>query len=180
MSSFPRSSIVWLAIFLMAGTQSALPQQCPPNSHPAAVAIPGNLRTAQCFCDAGYENVAGVCVPIAAKPTIRRARPTRADCVGVARRQLKTDLARCRTPMIECLNNAGVGPAEAVCAASALVFASNPSKFTVTRAAIACGDKSYDRADVCGSTWTQCRSNPLKTYRQAIAACPNATVGGNR
>src|SRR5215203_5054730 len=32
------------------------------NAHPVAVAIPGNLRTAQCFCDDGYRRVAGVCV----------------------------------------------------------------------------------------------------------------------
>jgi hypothetical protein len=47
---------------LVAGTQSALAQRCPPNSHAAAVAIPGNLRTAQCFCNAGYVPVRGACV----------------------------------------------------------------------------------------------------------------------
>jgi hypothetical protein len=55
---------VWLAGFLIASTQHASAQRCPPNSHPAAVAIPGNLRTAQCFCNAGYRPVGGACVRI--------------------------------------------------------------------------------------------------------------------
>jgi hypothetical protein len=36
--------------------------QCPPNSHAVAVYIPGNLRTAHCWCDNGYVNKGGVCV----------------------------------------------------------------------------------------------------------------------
>jgi len=44
------------------GAQRA--QRCPPNSHPEAVAIPGNLRTAQCFCDPGFVPVNGLCVPV--------------------------------------------------------------------------------------------------------------------
>jgi hypothetical protein len=57
-----RFVIVLSAVFLLAGLHNALAQRCPPNSHPAAVAIPGNLRTAQCFCNAGYVPVRGVCV----------------------------------------------------------------------------------------------------------------------
>jgi hypothetical protein len=43
---------------------SALPAvaQCPANSHAVAVYIPGNLRTAHCWCNSGYLNVGGVCV----------------------------------------------------------------------------------------------------------------------
>ena len=71
MLSFPKSSAFWLAVFLMAGMQPALSQQCPPNSHAAAVAIPGNLRTAQCFCNDGYTRVAGACVRIVTSPAER-------------------------------------------------------------------------------------------------------------
>jgi hypothetical protein len=59
-SSF-KSAAFWLVVFLMASTQGAL-SQCRQNAHPVAVAIPGSLRSAQCFCDAGYDNVAGNCV----------------------------------------------------------------------------------------------------------------------
>ena len=36
--------------------------QCQPNSHAVTVYIPGNLRTAHCWCDDGYINNGGVCV----------------------------------------------------------------------------------------------------------------------
>jgi len=36
--------------------------QCPPNSHAVAVYVPGNLRTAHCWCNSGYINSGGTCV----------------------------------------------------------------------------------------------------------------------
>ncbi len=36
--------------------------QCPPNSHAVAVYVPGNLRTAHCWCNSGYINGGGGCV----------------------------------------------------------------------------------------------------------------------
>jgi len=41
--------------------QAAFAQQCPPNAHPVIIAIPGNLRTAHCWCNGGYRNIAGAC-----------------------------------------------------------------------------------------------------------------------
>ena len=58
----PRLFGLWVAAALLASTPFAWAQRCPPNSHPSAVAFPGNLRTAQCFCNAGYVPVAGACV----------------------------------------------------------------------------------------------------------------------
>jgi hypothetical protein len=55
-------SILCAAALIIAASAPASAQRCPPNSHPEAVAIPGNLRTAQCFCDPGFVNVSGVCV----------------------------------------------------------------------------------------------------------------------
>ena len=49
----------------MIANATASAQRCPPNSHPEAVAIPGNLRTAQCFCDPGFISVQGLCVRFA-------------------------------------------------------------------------------------------------------------------
>jgi hypothetical protein len=51
-------------VLLIGGLQPAPAQgqRCPPNSQAAAVAIPGNLRTAQCFCNPGFRPVSGVCV----------------------------------------------------------------------------------------------------------------------
>ena len=70
--------IRWLALgaLLAASPAPAMAaQRCPPNSHAAAVAVPGNLRTAQCFCDRGYVSVGGVCLPAAKRPP-QRERPT--------------------------------------------------------------------------------------------------------
>ena len=56
-------SAFWTAAALVATAQIASAQQrCPPNSSPEAVAIPGNLSTAQCFCDPGFTPVNGRCV----------------------------------------------------------------------------------------------------------------------
>lgn len=65
----------WLAaaVLVVAGIGPALAQRCPPNSTAQAVAFPGNLRTAQCFCNPGYESVRGACVRLA--PDARRAAP---------------------------------------------------------------------------------------------------------
>jgi hypothetical protein len=71
MRRFFESPITWTAVLLAASQQGALAQQCPPNSHPVAVAIPGNLRTAQCFCDAGFTSVRGLCVRIVNEPGTR-------------------------------------------------------------------------------------------------------------
>jgi len=67
MPSFSSFRALLPYVLLLASTQGALAgmlvPQCPPNSHMAAVAIPGNLRAAHCWCNVGYINVAGVCVP---------------------------------------------------------------------------------------------------------------------
>jgi hypothetical protein len=60
----PKSIVLCIVAVLIAGTRDAMAQRCPPNSHPEAVAIPGNLRTAQCFCDPGFAPVNGLCVPV--------------------------------------------------------------------------------------------------------------------
>jgi hypothetical protein len=58
-------SVFWPAAVLIAATQIASAQQrCPPNSSPEVVAIPGNLSTAQCFCDPGFTPVNGRCVRV--------------------------------------------------------------------------------------------------------------------
>lgn len=50
---------------LVAGVQPAWPQQrCPPNSYAASVAFAGNLRTAQCFCNPGFQPSGRACVPV--------------------------------------------------------------------------------------------------------------------
>jgi len=57
-----RLSVLCVAVLMIAASAPASAQRCPPNSHPQAVAIPGNLRTAQCFCDPGFISVNGLCV----------------------------------------------------------------------------------------------------------------------
>lgn len=64
------------ALVLAAGTASAQ-QLCPPNSHAKPVAFAGNLRTAQCFCNAGYRSVGGACVRIASPAARPSADPAR-------------------------------------------------------------------------------------------------------
>jgi len=50
-----------LAVLIAIDQRVATSQACPPNSHPVAVYIPGNLRTAHCWCNDGYVNKDGVC-----------------------------------------------------------------------------------------------------------------------
>ena len=64
MMSFCNSRACCLAVLLMASSQAAFAQQCPPNAHARVISIPGNLQTAHCWCDDGYENVGGVCVRV--------------------------------------------------------------------------------------------------------------------
>jgi hypothetical protein len=60
----PKAIAVFCVAALIAGTADAMAQRCPPNSHAEALAIPGNLRTAQCFGDPGYVPSGGLCVPV--------------------------------------------------------------------------------------------------------------------
>jgi hypothetical protein len=60
----PKAIAVFCVAALIAGTADAMVQRCPPNSHAEALAIPGNLRTAQCFCNPGFVPSGGLCVPI--------------------------------------------------------------------------------------------------------------------
>ena len=60
----PNAFMFSIVAVLIASTQDAMAQRCPPNSHPEAVAFAGSLRTAQCFCDRGFTRVDGVCVPV--------------------------------------------------------------------------------------------------------------------
>jgi hypothetical protein len=76
MMKFRASSLPGLAVLLMASSQAAFAQQCPPHAHARVISIPGNLQTAHCWCDDGYENVGGVCVRAVA-PT-RRVNPATA------------------------------------------------------------------------------------------------------
>lgn len=49
-------------LVLIVATQAASAQRrCPSNSHSQAIPIPGNLATAQCFCDPGFTPVNGRC-----------------------------------------------------------------------------------------------------------------------
>jgi len=65
------SFVLCVVAVLIAGTQGSMAQRCPQNSHPEALAIPGNLRTAQCFCDPGFTRVNGICVRIVTEPGVR-------------------------------------------------------------------------------------------------------------
>jgi hypothetical protein len=62
MTPLPRSLLLPAAALLLAATQTAVARPCPPNSHPAPLAMPGNLRTAQCFCDPDFVPVRGRCM----------------------------------------------------------------------------------------------------------------------
>jgi hypothetical protein len=57
-----KASIGGLAVLIAIAQHAAIAQACPPNSHPVAVYIPGNLRTAHCWCNDGYINNGGTCV----------------------------------------------------------------------------------------------------------------------
>jgi len=60
----PKAIAVFCIAVLIAGTADVMAQRCPPHSHAEALAIPGNLRTAQCFCDPGFVPSGGLCVPV--------------------------------------------------------------------------------------------------------------------
>ncbi len=174
-SNFLLRRILVLTFFVLS-CQSALAQQCPANSHVDRVIQEGNTQTIHCKCDNGYENRGGKCERAAeirpTPPTTMRAQ-TRAECVRSAGIKLREELAKCRSPLIECMKNAGVKPKEAICAASALVVAVDPSKVTVLGAAIACGDKVYEAADVCSPTWGNCYDGPVAAHKAAISNCPS-------
>ena len=68
MSAVVRTSVCCLAVLLTASFHAAFAQQCPPNSHPVVIAIPGNLNTAHCWCNDGYRNLGGVCVRMQPPP----------------------------------------------------------------------------------------------------------------
>ena len=55
----------------------ALAGACPPNSRVVAIAIPGNLRSAQCFCNDGYIRVSGACERVLLDPTQQQPDPSR-------------------------------------------------------------------------------------------------------
>ena len=56
-------SALWSVLVLIATMEIAPAQQrCPPNSRAEAVPIPGNLATAQCFCNPGFVPSNGQCV----------------------------------------------------------------------------------------------------------------------
>ncbi len=61
MRSFRTAATAGLAVLFVLKPLLAF-AQCPPNSHAVAVYIPGNLRTAHCWCNRGYVNSGGVCV----------------------------------------------------------------------------------------------------------------------
>jgi hypothetical protein len=61
-------SIYGSAVLFAMSMQAAPAQQCPPNAHPVVIAIPGNLRTAHCWCNGGYRNIGGVCMRIGEQP----------------------------------------------------------------------------------------------------------------
>ena len=140
---------------------------CPAHAHFVGSEISGNVRTTHCACDEGYENAGGGCV----RATTMRAQ-TRAECIRFAGEQLRDDLAKCKSPVVECLTNAGVRPNEAFCAASALVVALDQSKVTVLGALLACGDKIHAATDVCGPTWGACQASPLQAHKKAVDTCP--------
>ena len=159
---------VALSVLLLMRQHAVALEDCPAHAHVDRVEMNGDVRTTHCVCDEGYENVNGSC----ARATMMRAQ-TRTECVRSAGEQLKQDLARCKSPIVECLTHAGVRSKEAICAASTLVVALDPSKVTVLGAVIACGDKLYEMTDVCKPTWGQCQSVPLRTHQQAVDRCPS-------
>ena len=161
---------------LLTASPAVRAQGCPENSHVDRTETIGNRHIVHCKCNDGYESRGGKCVRITeirpAPPTTMRAQ-TRAECVRSAGVRLREDLAKCRSPLVECMKNAGVRHKEAVCAASALVVAVDPTKVTVLGATIACGDKLYEAADVCSSTWGNCYERPLAAHKAAISKCPS-------
>ncbi len=178
---------VMLCVFasIMANADSAFAQEpCPgkPNAHVIAriekTEPDGTIRrTTRCQCNQGYEPRGDGSCRISptmgpANPTTMRAE-TRLDCVRFAGNHLREGLEACRSPIISCLTSAGVQRNNAICAASGLVVAIDPTKVTVLGAVIACGDQIYSMADTCKETWGTCQDGPLKAHREAMAACPS-------
>jgi hypothetical protein len=78
MPALPKPSTFWLIVLLVASTQGALAQPCPPNAHALPLAVTGNLRTAHCWCNDGYEYIAGACVRTRQSPAQPKAPPSTA------------------------------------------------------------------------------------------------------
>jgi hypothetical protein len=167
--------LVFLWTFFVVQSDFALAEsECPTNAHVDRVEVTDDVRTTHCKCDDGYQHVGGGCARVTtirpASPTIMRAQ-TREECVRAAGEQLRNDLAKCKSPLIDCLTSAGVTPGKAVCAATALLVALDPSKATVMGALITCGDKLYESSDVCGPTWGKCQASSLSAQVKAVATC---------
>jgi hypothetical protein len=154
---------------------------CPPNASPSFEAN----NVVHCKCDAGFENRDGECkmIPVMREkpePTMRAQ--TRAECVRDAGRQLRTDLDKCSSPIVECMTNAGVRIHQATCAASTLVsalaVAMDPTKASaivapaIAGSVVMCGREAYDAVEKCEPAWGACSEEPLKTHKTAIAECP--------
>lgn len=174
-----RSFVCLLAGVAMSVVGSvAARADCPPNASPSFEAN----NVVHCKCDAGFENRDGECkmIPVMREkpePTMRAQ--TRAECVRSAGQQLKTDLAQCKSPSIECMESAGARIHEATCAATALVGALaivvDPTKATtaaIAGTAVQCGREAHDAAEKCEATWGTCADGPLKVHKTAIAECP--------
>jgi len=106
---------------------------------------------------------------------------SRADCLRFAGERLRSDLAACHSPLVECLKDAGVRKNEATCTGSTLVagllILVDPTKTsgvvvpTVTSALLSCTHEAYDAAEKCSPTWGTCQEAPFKAFKEAIAAC---------
>jgi hypothetical protein len=61
---FLKSAFLSAAALIVVTQVASAQQRCPPNSRAEAVPIPGNLATAQCFCNPGFTPVNGRCVRV--------------------------------------------------------------------------------------------------------------------
>lgn len=137
-----------------------------------------------CKCVSGYSRADdGSCVPIAvmlpAKPTVMRAQ-TRAECVREKGKRLQGDLARCRSPVVDCLTKEGVAAEGAACAFNVLsdgielaVKRSGSATVAMAAALANCNSTAKRIAAACGPTWGTCQEGPLATFKEAVAACPS-------
>jgi hypothetical protein len=155
---------------------------CAPNASPSYEAD----NVVHCKCNAGYENRDGECKVIptmSAKPEPTMRAKTRAECVRDAGKDLRTALDQCKSPIIACMTSAGVRIHEATCAASTLVsalaVAADPTKGSavvvgpaIAGSVVVCGREAYDAVEKCEPDWGTCPDEPLKTHRNAVAACP--------